>query len=121
MQTGGGVLAQLGWAQTRVTVPAECTAFRQRFLGVFLFSTSIQAHLYRGGGDNFVRGSARNTSEGKKFATPANPKAYTASHTPCTAKAPRFRKGEILPPSLTTKLSHEIIPARNPPPPPCNG
>ena len=51
-------------------------------------------------GENFGR---------ENFATLANPKAHTASRTRCTAKAPRLHQGKIAPPSLKTKISHEII------------
>ena len=58
-----------------------------------------------GGGDNF----AGKISEGENYATLANPKAYTASRTRCTAKAPRFRQGKFSPPprrrNFPTKLS----------------
>ena len=57
-------------------------------------------------------------SEGGNFTTFANPKAYTASHTHCTAKSPRFRWGKASPPYLKTKILHDTIPARNHPPPP---
>ena len=57
-------------------------------------------------------------SDGGNFAPLANPKPYTASRTHCTAKTPRFCERKIAAPSLETKFPHEIIPARNYPPPP---
>ena len=49
-------------------------------------------------------------SKGEKFAPLPNPKAYTASRTRCTAKAPGSRQGKSSPRALKTKSSHDIIP-----------
>ena len=43
-----------------------------------------------GGGGGVI--SLRKISEGENFATLANPTAYTASRTHCTAQAPTFRQ-----------------------------
>ena len=71
----------------------------------------MQLHTHRGGGviscwDYF----AGKILEGDILANLANAKAYNASRTHCTAKAPRFRQGKISPSALKTKFSHDIIP-----------
>ena len=61
-----------------------------------------------GGGGRRIIWCGGDISPGKR--TLANPKAYAASRTHRTAKAPGFRRGEMSPPSLNTKVSHAVIP-----------
>ena len=66
--------------------------------------------LQGGGGDNFVRGLFR---PGKfprgKFRHPCKSQSLLCLTSHCPSS--KIRQGNISPPSLKTKISHEIIPA----------